>query len=66
MNTADTRFIATSTGARAAFMALAAVITFSLLGAVGGVADRQFDQALMAQAAAPLQLAASAPAAPRG
>lgn len=65
MNTSTTRFTATSTGARASFLALAAVITFSLLGAVGGVADRQFDQALMAQAGA-VHLAASTPAATRG
>ncbi len=34
---------------QAAALALAAVVTFSLLGSVGGVADRQYDSALVAQ-----------------
>jgi len=31
---------------QAAALALAAVVTFSLLGSVGGVADKQYDQAV--------------------
>jgi len=35
---------------QAAALALAAVVTFSLLGSVSGVADRQYDSAVVAQA----------------
>ena len=54
-------FEASSVSARASFMALAVVISLSLLASVGRVADRQYDAAWLAQAqATPVQLAASA------
>ena len=37
---------------QAAALALAAVVTFSLLGSVGSVANRQYDQAVVAQTSA--------------
>ncbi|MBQ0961612.1 hypothetical protein KAK06_21915 [Ideonella sp. 4Y11] len=52
-------FQASSVSARASFLALAAMITVTLLASVGQVADRQYDAALLAQAT-PVQLAASA------
>ncbi len=55
-------FHASSTTARSAFMGLAAAITFGLLGSIGAVADQRFEQAQLAQAAAPQHLAATAPA----
>lgn len=48
--TQTTEFRATTAPARAGFAALAMAITLSLLAGVGQVADRQFDQALLAQA----------------
>jgi hypothetical protein len=54
-------FQASSVPARASFLALAVAITVTLLASVGQVADRQYDQALMAQAAS-VQLAAQAQA----
>lgn len=52
-------FQASSISARASFLAMALVITVTLLASVGQVADRQYDAALMAQTAS-VQLAASA------
>ena len=60
-----TEFRATTAPARAGFAALAMAITFTLLYSVGQVADRQFDQALLAQAGS-TQLAAQADSALRG
>ncbi|MBN8488752.1 MAG: hypothetical protein J0M20_13655 [Burkholderiales bacterium] len=54
-------FQASSVPARASFLALALVITVTLLASVGQVADRQYDAALLAQSqASGVQLAASA------
>lgn len=51
MNTATrTTFAASSTTARSSFAALALAVTLSLLASVSGIADRQMDKALMAQA----------------
>lgn len=36
---------------QAAALALAAAVTFSLLGSIGGVADQQYDNAVVAQTA---------------
>jgi hypothetical protein len=58
MNT--TPYIASSTPARAGFMGLAAVVTFSVLASLGQVADRQVEDVLLAQASAvPVAQAAS-------
>lgn len=54
-------FQVSSIPARASFLAMALVITASLLASVGQVADRQYDAALLAQAqASGVQIAASA------
>lgn len=47
-----TEFTASSNGTRAAVLGLAFSITLGLLGALGQVADRQYDDALLAQVAA--------------
>ncbi|MBN8488616.1 MAG: hypothetical protein J0M20_12945 [Burkholderiales bacterium] len=49
---ATTEFQASSTPARAGFLALSAAITFTLLAGIGQVADRQYDDAVLAQLAA--------------
>jgi hypothetical protein len=48
---------------RATAFALAAFVTLTVLASLGDVADRQYDNALMAQAAAPAVMAAAAPVA---
>jgi len=45
-----TPFTTSSAAARSSFFALAAVVTLSLLASVGGLADHQYDSALVAQA----------------
>jgi hypothetical protein len=51
MNTATrTAFAASSLTVRGSFGALALAVTLSLLASVSGIADRQMDQALIAQA----------------
>ena len=62
--TQTTEFRATTAPARAGFAALAMAITLTLLYSVGQVADRQFDQALLAQSGS-TQLAAHADTAAR-
>jgi hypothetical protein len=57
-----TEFQATTTAARAGFLALSAAITFTLLAGVGQVADRQYDDALLAQLAVAPVLASTASA----
>lgn len=47
-----TQFQASSAPARAGFLALSAAITFTLLAGIGQVADRQYDDAVLAQLAA--------------
>jgi len=58
-------FQASSAPARAGFLALSAAITFTLLAAIGQVADRQYDDAVLAQLAA-VPMAAVSAEAPRG
>jgi len=62
MTTAATApFQASSVPTRASVLALAVVISLTLLASVGRVADRQYDAALLAQSqASSVQLAASA------
>jgi hypothetical protein len=50
--TQTTVYTASSTGARASFMGLAAAVTFAVLASLGNVADRQVEDVLMAQAGA--------------
>ena len=65
MTTATTEFTASSTTTRAAVAGLAFSITLGLLGVIGQVADRQYDDALLAQVAV-VQLASQpASAAPQ-
>ena len=53
-------YTATSTGARAGFLSLAAAMTFAVLASLGNVADRQVEDVLIAQASAlPVAQAAS-------
>ena len=70
MNTTTrTAFAASSTTVRGSFAALALTVTLSLLASVSGIADRQVDDALMAQAdrSAPMQVVVvSGQRAPRG
>jgi hypothetical protein len=47
---------------RATAFALAAFVTLTVLACLGDVADRQYDNALLAQAAAPAVVAATKPA----
>jgi len=59
MNTTTrTAFAASSTTVRGSFAALALTVTLSLLASVSGIANRQVDDALMAQAdrSAPMQV----------
>lgn len=59
--TRATTYTASSTSARAAFMSLAAAVTFAVLAGLGTVADRQVEDALMAYASAlPMAQASSA------
>lgn len=60
MPTTTRPFVASETSARATAFGLAAMVTLALLASVGGVADRQYEAALYAQAAdGPTHLAAS-------
>lgn len=42
-------YTASSTGARAGFLGLAAIVTFAVLTSLGQVADRQVEDVLLAQ-----------------
>ena len=55
-------FHASSAPARAGFLALAVVISLTLLAGVGRVADRQYDAAQLAQAASATLAAQQLPA----
>jgi hypothetical protein len=50
---------------RATAFALAAFVTLTVLASLGDLADRQYDDALLAQAAVPASVAAAEPAAVR-
>jgi hypothetical protein len=60
MSTITRPFVASETSARATAFGLAALVTLTLLASMGGVADRQYEAALVAQAdEGPARLAAS-------
>lgn len=54
-------YTASSSGARASFLGLAAALTFAVLASLSGLADRQVEDTQVAQASAqPMACAASA------
>lgn len=63
MNTRPAAFAFASTREHAAALGLAAAVTLALLASVGGVADRQYENALVAQAPASTLIAQVTPAA---
>lgn len=62
MTTRPTHFAIASTRQQAAALGLAAVVTLALLASVGGMADRQYESALVAQAPAATLVAQTSPA----
>ena len=62
MHNALNTYAITAPRERATAFALAAFVTLTVLAGLGGVADRQYDNALLAQADAPAVTAAVQPA----